>query len=446
MRLEARFAAWYRDHARAALTCLDDGVIGELDASSTKDGPGLALPICVAGVAGVGKSTLLNALLSDRLSLLPQGGVGSFTAAPIRIVYADEPYLAVRYQQSTASELLAAMTRGGERAAIALQEARLLVKGSQLAEASAEYLVAVLQAAIQGRISERAVIADRGRLSVLANIFTDERPDPWRTWSAGAELPALRHELLHNAAGFLAPLASEIELGWTAGFLDNVQLIDLPGLGVAHDVLHHRTEDALANASSVLLVVDRSGITETIANALKPILSRLAGEGHAGRHCILVAVTHLDQIACERRASEPVGTRRTWQAHFDDLGRAAERLVRGQLAQQLAAVGLAGDSHRARRCQIADSVCVIHVAPLEHRRYHVRDPEERSWLADAEGGGVLRLRRELAALGAAWADAVVARLLEAFARAFGPRSRQLVELLRALQLAANHTCRGEETT
>jgi Dynamin family len=438
----AILSAWYRDHARDALVRLGAGIVDELDATSTKDGPSLALPICVVGVAGVGKSTLLNALLSDRLSLLPQGGVGSFTSTPVRIVHADDPYLAIRRHRDAATRLLTELGREGARASVALQEARLLVRGGQFDDASAEYLLEVLEVAAQGRVSERAAIRDRGRLSVLAGVLADERPDAWKTWSAGLQLPQLRHELEHNAAGFLSPLAAEVELGWTAELLGGLQLIDLPGLGVANDALDRQTRRWLEVARSVLLVVERSGITEGTADALRPVLSRWVEDADADWSRLLVAITHLDQIACDRRAREPTEVRRTWQAHFDDLGDAAQQLVRGQLAQQLAAIGLGGESHRGRRTDIASRIQIIPVAPLEHRRYHRRDLDERGYLTEEGGGGVPRLRRELVALGWAWADSAMSRLLGALERALGSHSSQFLELRRALQLLINRHAKG----
>lgn len=437
----AALSAWYRDHARDLLARVGDGVVEELDASATKDGPDLSLSLWVAGVAGVGKSTLLNALLSDWLWLLPQGGVGSFTSTPIRIVHAREPYLAIRRDREAARALLAEIARAPAPAAAALQEARLLVRGNQFDDASPAYLAEVLLAAARGELSDRAARGDRGRLSLLAEIFRDERPGAWITWDAGSQLRELRYELEHNAAGFLSPLASEVELGWSAELLDGVQLVDLPGLGVAHDILRRRTKLGLAGARAVMLVVDRSGITEPVAEAVRPIFQRLTGEASDGVSRVVVTVTHLDQIACERRGQEASGDRRTWQAHFDELGAAAQTLVRAQLVQQLAAAGLGGEAHRARRIEIASRIPVVHVAPLEHRRYHRRDPEERSCLTEEAGGGVPRLRRVLATIGAEWIDAVGAKLLGVLGRALGPHSHQLAELRRALQLGINASTR-----
>jgi hypothetical protein len=108
--------------------------------------------------------------------------------------------------------------------------------------------------------------------------------------------------------------------------------------------------------------------------------------------------------------------------------------------QQLAAVGLHGDSNRNRRVEIASRIRMAHVAPLEYRRYHRRDPEEPSHITSAEGSAVPRLRKELERIGSMWARSVTSRLLEAVAQVTEHHSKKSDELQRALWLASIATC------
>ncbi|MGN6110057.1 MAG: hypothetical protein ACTHU0_33435, partial [Kofleriaceae bacterium] len=183
------FAAWYRAALRPALHRASPAIIEVFERGMTKDGPSLALPMLVLGVAGVGKSTLLNTLLSDRLPLLPQGGVGSYTAAPVRVVFSAEPYLAIRRRDTrgVCAALLTSLTSASPPSR-EVQEARVLVCGNQFASESADYLASVLRAAMTGRLADNARPQDRGRLTVLADVLTHEQRG-WIVVDAGSRLP-----------------------------------------------------------------------------------------------------------------------------------------------------------------------------------------------------------------------------------------------------------------
>jgi len=73
-------------------------------------------PVCFLGASGVGKSTLINALVGSDKIILPAGGVGPLTAQATVVRFSEKPYLKARYlPREKLNKILFALERAYER-------------------------------------------------------------------------------------------------------------------------------------------------------------------------------------------------------------------------------------------------------------------------------------------------------------------------------------------
>jgi hypothetical protein len=195
--------------------------------------------------------------------------------------------------------------------------------------------------------------------------------------------------LAEHASGCLAPLTASIELGWDAPLLEGgVTLVDLPGLGIAND-LHPSVTRALAGSfDMILLVVDRSGVSEASARLLMQVFCDLSSSEDVSQRpepSLVVAVTKLDQVA----DASVSGCRSTsaWRDACASAAARARELVRSQLESEVnRRKGAAGELMRRVVCRVQ----VVPVFPLEYQRIHRGDPEEPPKL-DLSATGIARL-------------------------------------------------------
>jgi len=98
----AKLASWFTNSVKPLLVELNDPKVAELEA----DLAGLRskakacendLEVCFLGMAGVGKSSLINALAFGKAMILPTGGVGPLTAQAISVRYGKTRKMEVEY-------------------------------------------------------------------------------------------------------------------------------------------------------------------------------------------------------------------------------------------------------------------------------------------------------------------------------------------------------------
>lgn len=350
------------------------------------------------GLSAVGKSTLINALLSERLSILPQGGVGPLTASPIRITYNPEPFFGALYwPENQLRELTSRVEgqlvsdRGRTRRATAdmlsLRKARLLIRGSQFGKIDVQYLVAGLHAALGDTDAAFASKGDQTRIAAVRDCLSTPRAG--RSVMAGEDLPQFLSQIRQHAAGHLSPITREVRVGWDCDLLKlGVSLIDLPGLGVAHDAYRFYTSEWLKSGRIVLLVVGRSGIPEAATDILRSsgFVERLATETNMS---LAIALTHIDSSAHDAQRQERLATegcQRNWAAHFEEVCAAGKTMIRNQLSAEFPRY----------REQLLERVSIHPVSAPEYQRFYRKDPEDPAHLPCGEESGVPELGRRLA--------------------------------------------------
>jgi len=346
--------------------------------------------VYVIGRSGVGKSTLINALIEDGFGPLPQGGIGPLTALKVQVRHATAPYFRVRYKPVTFAQELLASLRSAVPNDRDLRLVRHLIEGSPFGQSSPATLAARLEEAMVGGGTE---VAEGSVSQVLRGIRDGQLTS---TMKLRGNSRAFVDSLSQHSAGHLATLVDEMEVGWDSPLLRNgVWLLDLPGTGVERDVFVDVTRRELRAASTVLFVVDRSGVDEGTIRVLREtgFLDRLL-EGIGGHHRarLIVAVVALDQPTTDRvkelKASQSAGV--SWRREYLAVSEAAVRVVRGQLKS---VIGV-GEPRRHRPA--APDIEVLAALPRDHQRLHAKDEEDRARVDAPEDTGLPALRSILA--------------------------------------------------
>lgn len=277
------------------------------------------ITICFLGNSGIGKSTLLNALVAGAEQVLPAGGIGPLTAQATEVHYSKAPTFEVTYHarkhlwkvvfaleqrlellvraekqklgepiqdrvsdhdqsdgelaldeadraEAIADALLDQRDGGGavdDRMEGLIKQAKQIVTSNQFSDKPLPYLVDALRVACDVKPRWQTSIDDDDlkRISRVRKILI--RPKETRmpenlTFALEQTHDPLnfKDELKTHAAGFLSPLIERIKVGWPSDVLKSgVILVDLPGVGIAQDSYRSVTKAYVRDKARAVIVV-----------------------------------------------------------------------------------------------------------------------------------------------------------------------------------------------
>jgi GTP-binding protein EngB required for normal cell division len=492
-----RVERWYRERLRPFLTEYLQDKISGLDESAARiraldRSVSEELAVCFLGASGVGKSTLINALVAGKDLILPSGGIGPLTALAMEVRYGEVPSFEAEYhtarnlwqgigfplERGHATILKETTGRDADttvptdlmpdeeevelfdspqsdesearkRLEVFRKQAQLLIKGSQDVMTDLPYLVdSVREAAGMKRSWGTAVLPeDEERVRNIRAALALAKSGNKYHCEFNNDPRVFRRDLHEHASGFLAPLIKELHVRWNSPLLGpGIVLVDLPGVGVASDAYKQTTRKWInEKAKAVVLVVDHRGITESVADLLRTseFLTRMLFSADERAHdpvALAVAVTRLDDAAEIERAKEQRGTK---AEHLAEQFNRARSLMRSQLRQELERVWESGDAQvrTAQRSviqQLSDDLLAFPLSAPQYRRLLADDPDDRAFITNVEQSGIPPMQRSLADVASARrADARLRR--DESIQAFVTQSIALIDLVRAQWTGNQHT-------
>lgn len=443
--------------------------------------------VCFLGNSGIGKSTLLNALAAGARQVLPAGGVGPLTAQATEVHYSEVPSFKVEYhprkhlwqmafalearlthrelasnngptaneQEETEREsdfqlhldedarkeiIAEAQHRAGDPDAQSqdpldgyIKQARQIITGNQFSDKPLPYLVGALRVACnyKPRWQQTFDAEDLKRIDRIKQVIKRAKENWTYERKQSNDPNEFMDDLKAHAAGYLSPLIARIEVGWPSDVLKSgVVMVDLPGIGIAHDSYRDITKRYVRErARAVIVVVDRAGPTEATVELLRSsgYWDRLVGaaDDPASDPCsMVIAVTKVDDVAAEEWRNLPTtegNPKPKKREVFAHLVKEFKSRMRDQIIDQLGRIeGSDNPSVRAARKQacasILESLEIHPVSAPELRKILLDDEDDRPFLQDSDQTGIPLLQESLRRLAQVERESRCFRLQEVYSR------------------------------
>jgi len=97
-----RLIEWYRTYVRPFFVTHNETKVADFEQDcerlkSIHHALNQKMPVCLLGLSGIGKSTLINSLVFGKETYLPSGGIGPLTAQALSVCYDAQASFAVLY-------------------------------------------------------------------------------------------------------------------------------------------------------------------------------------------------------------------------------------------------------------------------------------------------------------------------------------------------------------
>jgi GTP-binding protein EngB required for normal cell division len=459
-----QFVKWYEETARPfLLKTAPEEKVADFDKdvarlSKAVESFDAELAVCFLGSSGIGKSTLINALLGGKQAVVPSGGVGPLTAQAVVVRYQEALGFEVEYhkparlwrtifglerafraelgapvaspelpaeldelEESELPEETAPSQETIEDESLTEQEqqrrerreelrrrAQLLITGSQDQPRELRYMLDCLrEAADWKRIwGTNADPSDESRIQQIKAALALAKSDGRFALNGSTPQEEFQRVLRDHATGFLAPMIKSLTLNWRADLLkEGVTLVDLPGVGIVRDAHKDVTRRWIREkVRALVLVVDHRGLQESLAEALKQseFLNSLlySADEPVDDPILMVAVTRIDDVAGERYRQDK--SRKKYE-YFLDATEEAKTRLRDDVRKYLEETWLNGYEANtdARKQVVRNLLGKLEVHPLsapEYAKLMAGDEDDRPFLRELEQTGVPGFARSLIAL------------------------------------------------